>query len=131
MRRTKLSCAFLNICRPFKFFCNLVKLLTIALLPSQRATHILQLCSRHCLHWLSFMISTRDLLYTSNGASTKLGNFDLYTQPIKYVKLCLLCLLILVFKFWKQIRISLITKILKLIHKNESKTLSLLKKKRS
>lgn len=28
-----------------------------------------------------------------------LGNFDLYTQPIKYVKLWLLRLLILVFKF--------------------------------
>ena len=76
------------------------------------------------------MISTRGLLYTSNRASIKLGNFDLYTQPIKYVKLCLLCLLILMFKFWKQIRISLVTKILILIHKNESKTHSLLKKKK-
>ena len=34
------------------------------------------------------------------------------------------------FKFWKQIRISLVTKILILIHKNESKTHSLLKKKK-
>ena len=33
-------------------------------------------------------------------------------------------------KFWKQIRISLVTKILILIHKNESKTHSLLKKKK-
>lgn len=67
------------------------------------------------------MISTRDLLYTSNGASIMLGNFDLYSRPIKYVKLWLLYLLILVFKFWKQIRISLVMKILTLIHKNESK----------
>lgn len=76
------------------------------------------------------MISTRGLLYASNHASIKLGNFDLYTQPIKYVKLCLLCLLILMFKFWKQIRISLVIKILILIHKIESKTHSLLKKKK-
>lgn len=42
---------------------------------------------------------------------------------------CASCVLILVFKFGKQIRISWVTKILKLIHKNESNPLNLLKKR--
>lgn len=51
IRTIKWSCAFLKICWPFKFFCNLVKFLTIAQLTSQIATQILYFCSQqgpHC-----------------------------------------------------------------------------------